>query len=451
MKVFICWSKDESKKYATLLYKYLAPIIGKNTCKFSEEDIEAGKPWLDQLVEHLRSSDVAILCLTPDNYNSPWLLFEAGAIYKGNKGSMIMPLLFGFADDFRAESLGYPLSIFQAIKVNKEGIRQMLGNLLEGSNTKKSLADLLVESNQFIEDLSIDGFFNHNSEKPKCNSDIVEIFKEIINNKNGDSMEALKEGKGVCINDFGIVWEKLIDHVLHTDVPNEDSNKQLRDYTLSGKAEQDFGEYRFETYPRLIKDKVEDERNYKLKFLICCDKTTPEGNSITQSYLFDLLKMYYFNEDGINQNRQNLFNEWRGSVQGRYAEDAENDTTVVLTNANIIRWVCSKNHFSGFYSGIIKKPFNIYGNVAVSTSIIPDKSGENKGLIPQIKGICCYSEIEKYTEIFDKVREKSIELLKDFLNNFDASDLDMKEDGDRNLIEAFSQLECDSTDHKDAL
>jgi hypothetical protein len=48
----------------------------------SEIDIQKGERWNDQIGRQLKDHDIGILCVTPENTSSDWLLFEAGALSK---------------------------------------------------------------------------------------------------------------------------------------------------------------------------------------------------------------------------------------------------------------------------------------------------------------------------------------------------------------------------------
>ena len=48
----------------------------------SDTDIEKGARWENEISLRLAESDLGIICLTPDNLEEPWVLFEAGALAK---------------------------------------------------------------------------------------------------------------------------------------------------------------------------------------------------------------------------------------------------------------------------------------------------------------------------------------------------------------------------------
>ena len=51
-----------------------------SNCWMSSQDIGKGKPWFGSISEQLAKSEVCIICVTPENLDSRWLMYEAGAI-----------------------------------------------------------------------------------------------------------------------------------------------------------------------------------------------------------------------------------------------------------------------------------------------------------------------------------------------------------------------------------
>ena len=78
MKVFICWGGKLSKEVASILHEYIHKIIQSLEVFVSQHDIDSGARWNFRLVEELSNTNFGILCLTPENLNNTWLLFEAG-------------------------------------------------------------------------------------------------------------------------------------------------------------------------------------------------------------------------------------------------------------------------------------------------------------------------------------------------------------------------------------
>src|SRR5262249_23112732 len=96
----------------------------------SEEDAGAGARWSRELVNQLDRSGFGILCVTKDNQQSPWLLFEAGALVKAAGIDRIVPYLFGLSPT----DVKYPLALFQGVEANESGTLQLLKSINEAGN-----------------------------------------------------------------------------------------------------------------------------------------------------------------------------------------------------------------------------------------------------------------------------------------------------------------------------
>src|SRR5258706_15628478 len=81
MEIFISWSGGRSRLVAEAFAKALPRII-QAALPWISVDIGKGKRWSREISDRLENSRIGILCLTADNLNAPWLLFEAGAISK---------------------------------------------------------------------------------------------------------------------------------------------------------------------------------------------------------------------------------------------------------------------------------------------------------------------------------------------------------------------------------
>jgi len=88
----------------------------------SAEDIDKGARWSIDIAKELESSSFGILCVTPDNVDSSWLNFEAGALSKALDASRVTPLLFGV----RPTDLQGPLGQFQATRSDQDDIWKLV-------------------------------------------------------------------------------------------------------------------------------------------------------------------------------------------------------------------------------------------------------------------------------------------------------------------------------------
>ncbi len=123
MKVFISWSGKTSSELAKIFRDWLPSVIQAVKPYYSTDDIAKGTRGNTVIAEELEQAGVGLLCLTPDNLDAPWIMFEAGALSKKLDTSRVCPILFA---GLETTDLKGPLVQFQAAKFNKEEIRKML-------------------------------------------------------------------------------------------------------------------------------------------------------------------------------------------------------------------------------------------------------------------------------------------------------------------------------------
>jgi hypothetical protein len=82
MKIFLCWSGERSRQFATAASQFLTNIFDHVVEPVISSDIEKGAVWFEDLSDTLRQARVGLLCLTPEAVGSPWLHFEAGILAK---------------------------------------------------------------------------------------------------------------------------------------------------------------------------------------------------------------------------------------------------------------------------------------------------------------------------------------------------------------------------------
>ena len=122
MKVFISWSGERSKAVAQAWHDWLPNVIQAVEPWMSETDIAKGARWGMDMARELDETRVGIICLTPENLNAPWILFEAGALSKTLEETYVCPYLF----DVRPADLEGPLAQFQAAIANEEGTKKLV-------------------------------------------------------------------------------------------------------------------------------------------------------------------------------------------------------------------------------------------------------------------------------------------------------------------------------------
>ena len=132
MEVFISWSGLRSERVAVALRDWLPSVIQSVNPFMSASDIEKGSRWPDVLATHLNDAQFGLICLTQENLEAPWLLFEAGALSKSIENSRVVPYLYGVS---QAQLQG-PLAQFQAAVADQSstlGILKSINETLGGN------------------------------------------------------------------------------------------------------------------------------------------------------------------------------------------------------------------------------------------------------------------------------------------------------------------------------
>jgi len=125
MKIFISWSGKLSQSVAEKLRFWLKDVIQEVRPFVSSQDVQPGKVWMTELSRELEESSVGILCLTKENLNAKWLLFESGAIFKKFGASKICTLLINVTPN----KLGSPLSAFQSTIFEKNDLLKLVKSI----------------------------------------------------------------------------------------------------------------------------------------------------------------------------------------------------------------------------------------------------------------------------------------------------------------------------------
>jgi cold shock CspA family protein len=107
---------------AEALRDWLPNIIQAVEPWTSSSDIDAGARWNSTLSEQLQETQLGVLCLTAENLNAPWLLFEAGALSKIIDKTRVCPYIL----DLEPTDITGPLAQFQAVKADENGTKKLL-------------------------------------------------------------------------------------------------------------------------------------------------------------------------------------------------------------------------------------------------------------------------------------------------------------------------------------
>lgn len=139
--VFISWSGDLSKLLAEALRQWIPGVLQFAKPYFTPSDVEKGAKWGSEISQKLSDTHVGIICLTRENYQKPWILFEAGALSKDLEKSRICSVLFGMDNS----DLDGPLTTFQTTSFNKADFKKLIQNINDAGGDQKLSRDTLED------------------------------------------------------------------------------------------------------------------------------------------------------------------------------------------------------------------------------------------------------------------------------------------------------------------
>jgi hypothetical protein len=122
MKIFVSWSGLLSRRVAELLRDWLPNVLQSIQPWVSFEDIDKGKIWFGDISDTIGEAALGIVCLSKDNLNARWILFEAGGLAQGIAKDRVCTLLI----DVEPSQVEPPLSQFNATKIVKEDVFQLI-------------------------------------------------------------------------------------------------------------------------------------------------------------------------------------------------------------------------------------------------------------------------------------------------------------------------------------
>lgn len=128
MNLFIVWSGEVSERAANLLGPWLTQLMPWLSVHVPSGGSYGGMDWFSKEWKALQSAQFAILTLTRENINAPWLVFEAGVLFSRLDRSSIFPVVV----DLSVADLSGPLAQFQSVGVDKKG----LSNLVRAINAR---------------------------------------------------------------------------------------------------------------------------------------------------------------------------------------------------------------------------------------------------------------------------------------------------------------------------
>jgi hypothetical protein len=180
-----------------------------------------------EISKELEASDFGILCLTPENVASPWMLFEAGALSKKLDLARVAPLLVGL----EPADVSGPLSQLQLTRLNQEDCFLLLKSMnkaLGDSGLQDAVLDMVFskwwpELDQRIkaalEDYRLAGFSSDKRTTRDLMEEVLGHVRALRHERDGSiaSVEGIKivPKRGVPIEALGISVRAT--HCLHAE------------------------------------------------------------------------------------------------------------------------------------------------------------------------------------------------------------------------------------------
>ena len=140
MQVFISWSGDRSRAVAELLDDWIQCVLQAVRPWMSSKDIDRGSLWFSEISDQLKDTTIGVVCLTKDNLNKPWILFESGALAKGLTSTRVCTFLI----DLETTDINNPLAQFNHTLPNKDGLYELV-RTLNSSLGENSLREKVLE------------------------------------------------------------------------------------------------------------------------------------------------------------------------------------------------------------------------------------------------------------------------------------------------------------------
>lgn len=133
MKVFVSWSGQRSKAVAELLADWIKCVLQASQPWISTRDIDKGAIWFSEISDQLKDTAAGLVCLTQDNKNNPWILFETGALAKGLTTNRVCTFLV----DLKPADVEDPLAQFNHTTSDSSSMWGLVCSLNSGLDASK--------------------------------------------------------------------------------------------------------------------------------------------------------------------------------------------------------------------------------------------------------------------------------------------------------------------------
>ena len=93
MKVYLSWSGELGRRASGALRTALQELVPTLEVWSPGSDITAGARWVDEIHHAIEQSEIALVCVTKESLDSPWLLYELGFMAGRGTASTVIPWL----------------------------------------------------------------------------------------------------------------------------------------------------------------------------------------------------------------------------------------------------------------------------------------------------------------------------------------------------------------------
>lgn len=207
MKIFMSWSGQRSHAAAEVIGWWVSCVIQASRPWISSVDVDRGTLWFSEITNVLADTSVGIVCLTHENKNRPWILFEVGALAKGLSTSRVCTFLC----DLDPHDIQDPLAQFNHTKPDKDGMKKLARTL--------------------------NGVLGANGLDPNVLNDACDTYWPQFKVKYAAAMETFPLAGPVEVRSKDDVLEEILDSVRgmnqrvrqleHTSIPGWDDNQSI--------------------------------------------------------------------------------------------------------------------------------------------------------------------------------------------------------------------------------
>lgn len=195
LKVFISWSGDLSKRVGLCIKNFLELVI-QSLDIFISLELERGSIWNSSINKELKDTSCGIICLTSENFEAPWILFESGALAKGIEQNKICTFLIDLNPSYLVSS---PLAQFNHTFPTKESVFELVKTLNSYIEIRLELTRLEASFEKFWPDF-LASFqkeleSNKPSKKPPAYKELATETLDAINTINAQLSEDSNFGR----------------------------------------------------------------------------------------------------------------------------------------------------------------------------------------------------------------------------------------------------------------